>query len=111
MNGMPNSMNMGYQPQPQATPINVIIVPDMAMADQYPVNPGSRLMFINEKMTEFRMRGRDTAGLPLPDRIWKMEEVTPPPAMQGGSYVTKEEFQRVTDSLGKIEAMLKKFTE
>ena len=66
MSGMPNftpNMNtMGYQ-QPQATSINVIILPDISMADQYPVGPGSRLMFINEKMTEFRMKGRDTAGV------------------------------------------------
>lgn len=108
MNGLPNNM---YQPQPQATPINVIIVPDMAMADQYPVNPGNRLMFLNEKMTEFRMRGRDSAGLPLPDRIWKMEEVTPPPIASSGNYVTQEQFKSVTDSLGKIESLLKKFAE
>ena len=114
MSGMPNftpNMNgMGYQ-QPQATSINVIILPDISMADQYPVGPGSRLMFINEKMTEFRMKGRDTAGLPLPDRIWSMKETTPPPTAPGGDYVSKEEFKKVTDTLSRLETMLSKIVE
>lgn len=52
MNNFPLNTN------PQPTVINVILVPDINNVDSIPVNPGTSVMFLNEKMIKFKMRSR-----------------------------------------------------
>lgn len=98
MNNLPMNTNM------QPTIINVVLVPDVNNVDHIPVNPGTSVMFLNEKMTEFKMRSRDQSGFANPDRTWSMKETTPPRAMN--SAVSREEFTEMQNSISEIKKML-----
>ena len=103
MNNFPLNTN------PQPTVINVILVPDINNVDGIPVNPGTSVMFLNEKMTEFKMRSRDTSGFANPDRTWAMKETTP--VRQSTNTVSREEFNQMQNSLAEIKKMLEDFTK
>ena len=105
-----NGLNDGTMSQPR--PINVMLVPNFNGIDGYNVNAGSSVLFLDEQMTELRLRSRDMNGFPMPERIWKMKEVTPPPKTgPGANYVTHAEFEKVTTSLDEITKILKTLTE
>lgn len=101
--------NMYTQSQPQL--LNVVLVPNMSAVDTYPVNPGTSLLFLDEGMTEFRMKSKDINGFPRPDRIWSMKETTPPPVTPGSNFATKEEMNAVNDKLDKVLSVLEQFTK
>ena len=105
-----NGLNDGSMNQPR--PINVMLVPNFSNIDNYNVNAGSSVLFMDEQMTELKLRSRDMNGFPMPERIWKMKEVTPPPQNgPGANYVTQAEFEKVTSSLDEIKKILKTLTE
>ena len=105
-----NGLNDGSMNQPR--PINVMLVPNFSNIDNYNVNAGSSVLFMDEQMTELKLRSRDMNGFPMPERIWKMKEVTPPPQNgPGAKYVTQAEFEKVTSSLDEIKKILKTLTE
>lgn len=98
----PNAM--GYQ---QPNVINVVLLPNMKDIDNYPVNPGTSVMFLDSAMSEFRMRSRDTNGFPNPERSWTLTETTPPQtAMNGGDYATKKEIDELRGMLAEIKNAL-----
>jgi hypothetical protein len=98
-------MNTNMQP----TIINVVLVPDVNNVDHIPVNPGTSVMFLNEKMTEFKMRSRDPNGFPGQERTWTLKETTPPSAKSG--VVTREEMDAMNSKMDQILAMLTEFAK
>ncbi len=91
---------------PQTLP--VIVLDDIALAGNYPVNPGSSTIFMNFAMTEMRMRSRDMSGFPMPDRTWSIKETTPQPQpVNTGNYATKEEVSAISEKLDKLLEMMK----
>lgn len=104
-----NNFNQPMQ-MPQARQLTVTLVPDISNVDGYPVNPGASMLFLDESMTTFKMRSRDPNGFPLPERIWKIKEVTPPSSSQL-PYATKEEVEAINSKMDQVLAMVKKFVE
>ena len=97
MNNPATVTSMGSNP---AQPITVVLVNDMSQADTYTINPNSSMLFMNYAMTEFKMRSRDMNGFPSPDRTWSMKETTPQPMpANSGNFVTKDEFNQMTNSM------------
>ena len=87
------NQNYIQQPQQQNRVINVVIVSNINDADNYPVNPNSSVMFLDESMKEFRMRTRDLNGFPIPDRTWSLKETTP--SQQNNQYATRDELKSI----------------
>lgn len=100
MNQNTNTFGQPIQMQ-QGRPLNVILVPDIDNIDGFSINPGASMLFLNEAMTKFKMRSRDVNGFPLPERIWKVEEVTPV-QQTNPQFVTREEFAALDSKLDKL---------
>ena len=105
-NNYAQSMQM---PMQQGRQLNVMLVSDMGNIDAYTINPGSSMLFLNESMTEFKMRSRDTNGFPLPERTWTLKETTPAPAKT--NFATREEMDAMNAKIDKILDTLTKFAE
>lgn len=99
-----NQNGFGQPMQMQGRPLTVMLVPDINNIDGYSINPGASMLFLNESMTEFRMRSRDTNGFLGQERKWTLKEVTPPPQVPQGQFATREEFNSLN---GKIDEMMK----
>ena len=84
-----------------------VLVQDMAMANSYNIGPGGSMIFINQDMTEIRIKAKDPSGFSMPDRTWSLTETTPKQATQSDNYVTKDEFKVLTD---KIDQLVKQFS-
>lgn len=78
-----------------------VLVQDMTMANSYNIGPGASVIFINQDMSELRIKAKDLNGFPLPDRTWTLTETTPKPTAQSGNYVTKDEFNALSDKIDK----------
>lgn len=105
MNGMP----MNQTPM-QPTVINVVLVPDQITMDNYPIQPGGSVMFLDDKMTKFTMRSKNQTGFPNPDRVWSMKEVTPPPQTPG-NYATKDDLADMNNAILEMKKMLEDLTK
>ena len=103
-----NQNNNFMQSQQQGRMLNVVLVPNINDADNYPINPGSSVLFLNEAMTEFRMRSRDPNGFPLLGRAWALKETTPPQQM-GGQFATKAEMAELSEKMDKVLSTLNEF--
>lgn len=103
--GQPIPMPM----QMQGRPLQVMLVPDFNNIDAFSINPGSSMLFLNEAMTEFKMRSRDPNGFPGTERTWSLKETTPPSAKSG--VVTREEMDEMKNKMDKILSMLTEFTK
>lgn len=104
MNQNANNFGQPIQMQ-QGRPLNVLLVPDIDNIDGFSINPGASMLFLNEAMTKFKMRSRDVNGFPLPERIWKVEEVTPV-QQPNNQFVTREEFMNLNTKLDKLVSEL-----
>lgn len=106
-------MNQGNFGQPmqmqQGRPLQVMLVPDINNIDAFSINPGASMLFLNESMTEFKMRSRDSNGFPGPERTWVLKETTPPSAKTG--FATREEMDAMNNKMDQILAMLTEFTK
>lgn len=78
-----------------------VLVQDMTMANSYNIGPGASVIFINQDMSELRIKAKDPNGFPLPDRTWTLTETTPKPTAQSGNYVTKDESNALSDKIDK----------
>lgn len=106
-----NQNNYG-QPMPmqmQGRPLQVMLVPDFNNIDTFSINPGSSMLFLNESMTEFKMRSRDPNGFPGQERTWTLKETTPPSAKTG--FATKEEMDEMNRKIDQILATLTEFAK
>lgn len=105
-----NQNNFMQQPNPsvpQGQMIQVMLVPDINNIDGFSISPGTTMMFLNEQMTEFKLRSRNMNGFPNPERTWKLEETTPKP--EQGGFVSREEFQEMSGKMDKILSALSEF--
>lgn len=98
---IPNPMQQGRQ-------LNVMLVPDINNIETYPINPGSSMLFLNESMTEFKMRSRDVNGFPCPERTWSLKETTPP-QQNSSQFATREEVKNIENKLDEVLETLKDF--
>ena len=105
--GQPMPMPMPMQMQ--GRPLQVMLVPDFNNLDAFSINPGSSMLFLNEAMSEFKMRSRDPNGFPGTERTWSLKETTPPSAKSG--VVTREEMDEMKNKMDKILSMLTEFTK
>lgn len=101
-----NQNNFG-QAQTQGRPLTIMLVSDINNIDGYQINAGASMLFLNEAMTEFRLRARDVNGFPSAERKWTLKEVTPPPIQT--QYVTREEINSMNDKMDKILNTLSEF--
>lgn len=104
-----NFMQPMQMPMQQGRLIQVMLVPDFNNIDAYTINPGGSVMFLNEGMTEFKMRSRDQNGFPTPERTWTLKETTPPQAKTG--YATREEMDALNAKMDQVLSMLTEFTK
>lgn len=106
-------MNQNNYGQPmqmqQGRPLQVMLVPDINNIDAFSINPGASMLFLNEAMTEFKMRSRDPNGFPGQERTWTLKETTPPSTKTG--FATREEMDVMNSKMDKILAMLTEFTK
>ena len=93
----------------QGRPLQVMLVPDINNIDAFSINPGTSMLFLNEAMTEFKMRSRDPNGFPGQERTWTLKETTPPSAKT--EFATKEEMDEINGKMDKILSMLTEFTK
>ena len=103
-----NNYGQSMPMQMQGRPLRVMLVPDFNNIDAFSINPGSSMLFLNESMTEFKMRSRDPNGFPGQERTWTLKETTPPSPKSG--LVTREEMDEMKDKMDKILSMLTEFT-
>lgn len=115
MNNNYNPYNQFQQPQTQqqnnGTPLMVTLLPDISMADAYNIAPNSSMFFLDQSMTTLKMRSRDQNGFIRPDRVWEINETTPPPQAGTDGYVTKEEFDKLNDKLDKLLSAWQEFSK
>lgn len=104
-----NNYGQSMPMQMQGRPLQVMLVPDFNNIDAFSINPGSSMLFLNESMTEFKMRSRDPNGFPGTERTWSLKEITPPSAKSG--LVTREEMDEMKAKMDKILSMLTEFTK
>ena len=109
MNQNNYGQSMPMPMQMQGRPLQVMLVPDFNNIDAFSINPGSSMLFLNESMTEFKMRSRDPNGFPGTERTWSLKETTPPSAKSG--VVTREEMDEMKVKMDKILSMLTEFTK
>lgn len=77
INPNPQLQQPNYNPY-QTLPF--VLVQDMAMANSYNIGPGASVIFINQDMSEIRIKAKDASGFSMPDRTWSLTETTPKPA-------------------------------
>ena len=53
-------------------------------------------------MSEIRIKAKDANGFPMPDRTWSLTETTPKQAAPSNNYVTKDEFNALSDKIDKL---------
>lgn len=92
-------------PQPQM--LTVVLLSDIALADNYPIPANTSTIFMNYAMTELRMKARDSSGIPVPDRTWSIKETTPKQTVISGDYATKAEVNAISEKLDKLIEMMK----
>ena len=106
----PNNMiNPNPQMQQNFNPYQTlpfVLVQDMAMANSYNIGPGASVIFINQDMSEIRIKAKDPSGFSLPDRTWSLTETTPKQTTPSDNYVTKDEFRALSDKIDKLVAQL-----
>ena len=105
----PNMINPNPQMQQNYNPYQTlpfVLVQDMAMANSYNIGPGGSVIFINQDMSEIRIKAKDASGFSMPDRTWSLTETTPKPTTISGDYVTKDEFRALSDKIDKLVSQL-----
>jgi hypothetical protein len=106
----PNMINPNPQMQQNFNPYQTlpfVLVQDMTMANSYNIGPGGSVIFINQDMSEIRIKAKDASGFSMPDRTWSLTETTPKQAAPSDNYVTKDELKVLTD---KIDQLVKQFS-
>ena len=105
----PNMINPNPQIQQnfnQYQTLPFVLVQDMAMANSYNIGPGGSVIFINQDMSEIRIKAKDASGFSMPDRTWSLTETTPKTTAPSGDYVTKDEFKALSDKIDKLVSQL-----
>lgn len=112
MQQAPQSMGMGYQPQPQGlsnitsqppqqTGPDWVQVPDIKQVEQIPVRPGGKAWIMVQNQPVFALRVADQTGLATTD-YYRFEKIDPEALIAPATspeYVTRDEFLRFVESL------------
>lgn len=85
------------QQQAQGIENNIVWVPGLAGANDYPVTNGSAVWMMDSEAMRFFIKSKDITGIPKPLRIFEYREIQEQksePAQNVGQYVTREELEQ-----------------
>ena len=104
---IPNTFSLPTYQQPQQNNGSGIIwVQGISGAKAYPVSPGNTVWLMDSENMTFYMKSTDTTGMPLPLKVFdykeRVETAEKQPEIKLDDYVSKEEFEKLKESVDKI---------